>query len=126
MESGLNDIIEKLKARNAELDADMRKAASQLEEELSLRRKLEGILTKNKKDVEELDSTLSCLSCLEYLKEPLVLVCGHSICTKCFGQHGDTASKDSLVFCEECKIETKNKALQKQPVMKLICDSYGN
>lgn len=31
-----------------------------------------------------IESTLSCLSCLEYLSEPdpLTLVCGHSICKK--------------------------------------------
>ena len=68
---------------------------------------------------------MSCLSCLEYLKDPLTLVCGHSICRKCFETHSDPNSKDSLVFCEECKIETKNKVLKEQLVMRTICETYG-
>ena len=92
---------------------------------LTIIMKIDQMLGRNKRDVEELDGTLSCLSCLEYLSEPLTLVCGHSICKKCFGEHGDTRSKDSLVFCEECKIETKNNDLKDLKVMKLICDRYG-
>jgi hypothetical protein len=73
---------------------------------------IQRILTKQQRATEELDSTLSCLSCLEYLKDPQTLLCGHSICRKCFTTHSDPSSKDSLVFCEECKIETKNKMLK--------------
>ena len=39
-------------------------------------------IAKMKKSVESIDTTLSCLSCLEYLVDPLTLVCGHSICQK--------------------------------------------
>jgi len=39
-------------------------------------------ITKMKKSFESIDTTLSCLSCLEYLQDPLTLVCGHSICVK--------------------------------------------
>ena len=91
---------------------EMRVIENKYSDTLSIILKIDTVLQRNKKDVEELDGTLSCLSCLEYLKEPLTLICGHSICRGCFGQHGDTASKDSLVFCEECKIETKNKMLK--------------
>jgi hypothetical protein len=83
------------------------------------------ILDRNTKPTADLDSTLSCLSCLEFLKQPQTLLCGHSICRKCFETHSDPKSKDSLVFCEECKIETKNKMLKEQQVMTLICDRYG-
>ena len=77
-----------------------------------LKRDLERILDQNSKKTATLDSTLSCLSCLEFLVDPLTLICGHSICKKCFSTHSDPNSKDSLVFCEECKIETKNKVLK--------------
>jgi len=70
------------------------------------------MLEKNSKATADLDSTLSCLSCLEYLESPLTLHCGHSICNKCYTTHSDPKSKDSLVFCEECKIETKNRDLK--------------
>ena len=39
-------------------------------------------IAKMKKSFESIDTTLSCLSCLEYLQDPLTLVCGHSICLK--------------------------------------------
>ena len=74
-----------------------------------------------------IEQTLSCLSCLEFLKEPkpLTLVCGHSICKKCFSQHSDPKSADSLVFCEECKIETKNKQLRDSLVMQTLCAKFS-
>lgn len=37
-------------------------------------------ITKMRKSLESIDATLSCLSCLEFLVEPLTLQCGHSIC----------------------------------------------
>jgi len=97
-----------------------------LDKECQIRTKVATILERNSKNVADLDSTLSCLSCLEYLQEPLTLLCGHSICRKCFSTHSDPNSKDSLVLCEECKIETKNKLLKEQPAMVLICDRYDN
>jgi len=39
-------------------------------------------IAKMKKSFESIDTTLSCLSCLEFLNDPLTLVCGHSICLK--------------------------------------------
>ena len=81
-------------------------------------------LAKIFKSFESIESTLSCLSCLEYLTDPLTLACGHSICRKCFKTHTDPNSKDSLVFCEECKIETKNKNLKEMKVLKNICDKF--
>lgn len=78
-----------------------------------------------KKSIESIDTTLSCLSCLEYLVDPLTLVCGHSICMKCFKTHSDPKSKDSLVFCEECKIETKNKNLKESKVIMTLCDKFS-
>ena len=76
---------------------------------------MKAALEKIKKPNEQIDSQLSCLSCLNYLskEKPQTLICGHSICADCFNKHSDPNSKDSLVFCEECKIETKNKDLQK-------------
>ena len=79
-----------------------------------------------KKGWEPMETTLSCLRCLEYLSgEPLTLVCGHSICRKCFTTHSDPKSQDSLVFCEECKIETKNKNLKESKVIITISDRFA-
>ena len=80
---------------------------------------LKSAYERMKTGFEPIESTLSCLSCLSFLKEPkpLTLICGHSICKNCFNQHSDPKSADSLVFCEECKIETKNKQLKDSKVM---------
>lgn len=50
----------------------------------------------------------------------MTLKCGHSICKTCFNKHSDPNSKDSLVFCEECKLETKNKDMN--PNSKFVTD----
>ena len=47
-----------------------------------------------------------------------------SICKSCFEEHSDPRSKDSLVFCEDCKLETKNKNLKELKTIKRITDSY--
>ena len=72
------------------------------------------------KNYEPIESNLSCLSCLEFLEDPLMLICGHSICLKCFKTHSDPQSKDSIVFCEECKVETKNKELMESKVIEIL------
>ena len=55
---------------------------------------------------------------------PLTLLCGHSICAKCFNTHSDPKSADSLVFCEECKSETKNKVLRESKVIGDLCSNF--
>jgi hypothetical protein len=39
--------------------------------------------------------------------------------------HSDPKSADSLVFCEECKIETKNKSLKESKFIGDICSGFG-
>jgi len=56
---------------------------------------------------------------------PLTLLCGHSICNKCFRTHSDPKSQDSLVFCEECKVETKNKSLRESKVVGDLCSGFA-
>ena len=38
--------------------------------------------------------------------------------------HSDPTSRDSIVFCEECKIETRNKELVESKVVLLIYDKF--
>lgn len=109
----------------AQTQGELQESLDQITKDNQVKKKIQQIIAKNKKNADDLNSTLSCLSCLEFLKEPLTLTCGHSICRTCFETHSDPNSKDSLVFCEECKIETKNKVLKEQKVMVLICDRYG-
>ena len=119
---------DKLKRMNEKFDAsqkELQAASGKIDVLERIKGEVKRILDKTRVNAEQLDSTLSCLSCLEYLVDPLTLNCGHSICRKCFETHSDPKSKDSLVFCEECKIETKNKLLKEQLVMRTICDKYG-
>ena len=92
MEAAFNSEIEKIKEKYRKLEEEMHSVTKRLGEEEMLRKRIESILDRNKKDVEDLDSTLSCLSCLEYLQEPLTLICGHSICRSCFTTHSDPKS----------------------------------
>ena len=55
----------------------------------------------------------------------MTLVCGHSICKSCFHTHSDPRSKDSLVYCEECKMETKNKQLHEYKVLNILSEKYN-
>ena len=107
-------------------EKDLKKERIRADKFEEIQAALQVVYDKMKTTFEPISSTLSCLSCLEYLKEPnpLTLVCGHSICKKCFSQHSDPNSKDSLVFCEECKIETKNKQLRDSKVMQLLCSKF--
>jgi len=72
-----------------------------------------------------LEQALQCLSCLNSVKQPLTLACGHSICKGCFEQHSDPSSKESLVFCEECRMETKNKQLKELRVIGILSDKFS-
>ena len=54
----------------------------------------------------------------------ITLVCGHSICKSCFSTHSDPTSKDSLVFCEDCRIETKNRNLRELKTIRNICNMH--
>ena len=125
VEKTFGDQLKKLNEKYDEALGKLNLRDSQLKDFESLLSSILRLLDKSTKAATDLDSTLSCLSCLEYLKDPQTLLCGHSICRKCFETHSDPKSKDSLVFCEECKIETKNKMLKEQQVMTLICDRYG-
>lgn len=119
---------QQVKAKLAKLAEDMEQKKSQLKALESLMDNLRALL-----DIVEvrnatalMDRTLSCLSCLKPIGDLptdknhvrgvfdstdiddegtncLTLGCGHSICKQCFETHSDPASKDSLVFCEDCQ-----------------------
>lgn len=59
-------------------------AEKQMNEKLAqFKSQFSGFVDKVKQGQSNVEQALSCLSCLEFLKEPpLTLVCGHSICNK--------------------------------------------
>jgi chromosome segregation ATPase len=114
-EEGINEERlrhDQLRERISEITSEkdkVKRASTKLEDEIMRLKKTHNdfntfkdtiVLTAKKilKSYELIDSNLSCLSCLEFLEDPLMLICGHSICLKCFKTHSDPNSKDSIVF----------------------------
>lgn len=73
-----------LQEQLTKMELKLKAEISRNEKMKSAAKDLASVHEKMKHTFKPIESTLSCLSCLEYLAEPdpLTLVCGHSICKK--------------------------------------------
>ncbi|XP_005754188.1 tripartite motif-containing protein 16-like protein [Pundamilia nyererei] len=69
------------------------------------------------KEIKMDEENISCLSCLDLLKDPVTIPCGHSYCMNCIKSHFDEEDKTGIHSCPQCRTNFMPKPVLEKNIM---------
>uniref|UniRef100_A0A3Q3CK06 RING-type domain-containing protein n=1 Tax=Haplochromis burtoni TaxID=8153 RepID=A0A3Q3CK06_HAPBU len=69
------------------------------------------------KEIKMDEENISCLSCLDLLKDPVTIPCGHSYCMNCIKSHFDEEDRKGLHRCPQCRTNFMPKPVLEKNIM---------